>query len=218
MAFYQGITAVAEPDTSGDGQLEAAKAALKEATDAVGVAELDGTDLKQPEKMLAEAQAKVRAREAAIEVQQQRDAKAAADEVLRQEALARWRHLGWYAAYVERIKPVIELRARLIAAEEHAMALESAESELGALPIPSNAWLSEQIESGRLPELTRLPRHARGGEFTRPAGGARAAAPPDLTPQVCAEEAKRLKPLVEQAAKEAGKPRDASEAPRWEAT
>ena len=103
MPFYQGVTAFEKPDIDRDEQLEQAKADLEVAIFAVGVADEDGAEKKLPEKRLAEAQAKVTAREAAIKVRQQRAREAAAEQQAREEAHAKWAKLAWHEEQAKRL-------------------------------------------------------------------------------------------------------------------
>src|SRR6202007_896657 len=112
----------------------------------------------------------------------------------RAQAIKRWREVSWYAEFVKRIVPVIELREQLNAAERHAMALGGAARARGVAAMAYNRPLA--IVALRLRATAAdAPEEAR---YKWP-GGPRA--PPPLLPAEQLEAAaKELGPLVEAAA------------------
>src|SRR6266576_5939032 len=115
-------------------------------------------------------------------------------------------YLAWWAERFERLGPVFKLRAELRKAEEKAMEQPDLHPLLGK----DNRWIAEEAEAGRLelinlPDVTTVtarPAHRINAFYQ---GEATRAEDCTLTAEELASWAKKLPPLVAQAAKPLGK-------------
>lgn len=124
-------------------------------------------------------------------------------EAERREAINRWMYLAWHAEFIKRIGPVLALRAELRAAEVDAMAL------VDLTPAVDPEWIRKEeiagtLESVNLPNTTTIAMHVHGAN--QHCGGVVTHARTEvLSTEDVAAWAKRLAPLVSQAAKVLGK-------------
>jgi hypothetical protein len=197
-------TAVAETLTLDD-RIAAASDEIASAECAAGAAVLDGGNEHAAGKRVANARAALVGLEAARDEQASRDAAERERERERQEAIARWRYLSRHLAYVQRLRPVLELRAELVGAEAAVMALPAADGSMILFEGTEHPglWLSEMVDSGKLPEVN-LPRTTETGRFEAHPQRRVRAEDGGLTVADCAEWEKRLKPLVAAAAEAIG--------------
>jgi hypothetical protein len=186
----------------------AAERELQDAEGALGAVVLDGGDERAASKRVSDARAELeRLRFAQAEVDD-RAAAAEAVEYERQEAIARWRYVAWYAEYIKRLGPVLEIRAELEAAEEHAMALGNLTDALGKGGQEYDRWIEREADAGRLepidlPRMTTVQMRVHG-EHAYCGGGVSHAEAGQLSIDDTAAWAKALAPLVKQAAKLCG--------------
>jgi hypothetical protein len=183
-----------------------AEIGLQDAELALGVVVLDGGDEKAAGKRVTETREKLERLRLAVAEESKRAEEAEAQARQREEAFTRWAYLSWWAERFERLTPVFKLRAELRKAEERAME----QPDLHPWLALDNGWVVGEAEAGRLefinlPEVTTVnvrPAHRINaycqGEATRVEDCT-------LTPEELAAWAKKLPPLVAQAAKPLGK-------------
>jgi hypothetical protein len=177
-------------------QLTAAEQELHDAERVLGAAQLDHQDPRAASDRVAEAHATIARLEAALSELSERDKRARDAEDERREAIERWREMAWYAEFVKRIRPVIELRDQLKEAEGHVMALSHV---AGARSTSAHTYQAPQaIAALRLPYSPV----ADAGEqrFRWESGRANDAL---LTVKQLEGAARQLDPLVKEAASEA---------------
>jgi hypothetical protein len=186
------------------GRLEAATAEQQAAEGAAGAVVLDGGDEVAASERVNAARAEVERLQRAVSELQARTAAQAIDEEERANALARWRLLAWHAEALERLVPVLKLRAELDAAEQHMMALGGATSATGHGSTRNfDKWREGEYQAGRLVPISLPHTVVVSGDHDRfkPRQRAHDAL---LTLEDCATWARRLAPLVESAATEVG--------------
>jgi hypothetical protein len=190
-------------------RLTEAKQALRDADRTLGAVAHDNGDWQAAHKRVSDARALVESlRAAQTEDVRRAEAEAVAEEQ-RREAVKRWTFTAWHAEYVERMGPVLQLRAKLEAAEAHAMELDDLGIVMGDVYLPLHQWIDQEVEAGRL-ERFDLPQtttsrmrlhgahaHCNGEVLRAQAGDLSAADQPMLV--------KRLTALVAAAAKPLGK-------------
>jgi hypothetical protein len=187
----------------------AAEQELQDAKGALGAVVLDGGDERAASKRVSDARAELeRLRFAQVEVGD-RAAAAEAVERERQEAIARWRNVAWFAEYIERVGPVLKLRAELEAAEGHVMALDGLMSVLGKNSAEYEGWIERGAAAGNGLRPIDLPRETAvqmrvHGAHAYCGGGVSHAEAGQLSIDDTAAWAKALAPLVKQAAKLCG--------------
>jgi hypothetical protein len=202
-------TVTATPPPSLEERLADAEDELLVAQRAVGHAVLDGVDEQAAKQRVAEIRARVEGLRLAQAEDVRRAEEAAAAEVERREAITRWEYVAWFAEYIERLGPVLKLRAELKAAEEYAMALEDLTGALGKSGQEYVRWLEREADAGRL-EPIDLPRTTTAqmrvhGEYAYCGGHVSLAEAGELSTDDTATWAKKLAPLVKQAASPLGK-------------
>lgn len=184
-------------------RLAEAEAELDAAQRDLGVVELDGGDGPAASRRVADAREAVDRLRSAQAALDEREAERREREQQRKEAVARLRVCEWYAEFVRRAVPVIELRAKLEAADEHLMALGGVASRAEKGSGQLHEWLVAEALKGRLDleAVQRLPDQASdGGQIVhdnrRPAQGQTAG----LTVEDCKAWESRLDAEVERAA------------------
>lgn len=175
----------------------------------VGQVVLDGGDEQAAAKRVSDVRALVEGLRLAHAEDVRRAEEAAAVEVERREAITRWRYVAWYAEYIERLGPVLELRAELKTAEEHATGLCNLADALGKGGQEYVRWLETEADAGRL-EPIKLPvtttvQMRVHGENAYCGGPVPFAEAGGLSTGDTSTWANKLAPLVKQAAKPLGR-------------
>jgi hypothetical protein len=201
------VTATSPPSL--EERLADAEDELLVAQRAVGHAVLDGVDEQATKQRVAEIRARVEGLRLAQAEDVRRAEEAAAAEVERREAITRWKYVAWFAEYIERLAPVLKLRAELKAAEEHATALGNLTDVLGKSGQDFVRWLEIEADAGRLKPID-LPRTTTvqmrvHGEYAYCGGSVSHVEAGQLSTDETVTWAKELAPLVKQAASPLGK-------------
>jgi hypothetical protein len=148
------ITATSPPSL--EDRLADAEDELLVAQRALGHAVFDGVDEQAAKQRVAEIRARVEGLRLAQAEDVRRAEEAAAAEADRRAAVKRWKFLAWHLEYVERVAPVLELRAKLEAAEAYAMELGDLAGVIGDGGTSLQQWIEQEGEAGRL-ESPNLP-------------------------------------------------------------
>jgi len=199
-------TTLTAPQPSLEERLADAERDLLVAQRALGEAIHDGGNEHEATNRVADARALVEGLRLAQAEGVRRAEDAAAKEAERQEAMARWTYLAWWAERFERLAPVFKLKAELRKAEEYAMEQPDLHPLLGK----DNRWIVEEAEAGRLefinlPDVTTVNVRPSHRVNTHCQGEATRAEDCSLTAEELVSWSKKLAPLVAQAAKPLGK-------------
>lgn len=135
-------------------RLAAAQAEKAEAESAIGAVVLDGGDERAARKRVEEASATVENLQLAITEQQYREEAAERERRKQREADARYRVIAWHREHMRRLAAMLDLQRQVDAAAAGLEALGSPDSGDVVGPEGSTAWVSGEIEAGRLPTLT----------------------------------------------------------------
>jgi hypothetical protein len=199
------IAPTSPPPQSLNDRIADAEEELQSAEEAAGVAVLDGGDERAPAKRISDARATLERLRAAEREQVKRDEAAQVKAREHTEAETRWRWLAWHLDFLNRIAPVIELRAKLAIAEANVMDLPGSRSAV-VVGEAEWRWIAEEIAAGRLPELNALPNEPAAGANVHQGRPVDRAADGGLTLAEVAELQRQLNPLVTKAGKAIGKP------------